>query len=108
MGTLAGVSRKKPQSAYTGLQKSPHQEWEFVQQVTPGIGYAFCLVEKAPRETFLPALFEGLGEGAPDIGVTCLPAKQGGPDLLYPTLTAPENRTTSCVIIGHLVSALRG
>ena len=28
--TLAGVSRKHPQSAYAGLQKSLQQEWAFV------------------------------------------------------------------------------
>ena len=37
-----------------------------MQRVTRGIGDAFGLPEKALRETFLPALFEGLGEGAPE------------------------------------------
>ena len=50
---LARVSCKYPQSAYAGLQKSLHQEWAFVQQVTPGIGDAFGMVEKALRETFV-------------------------------------------------------
>ena len=66
MGTLAGVSHKHSQSAHDGLQKSLQQEWAFLQQVTPGKGDAFGPVEKAPRETFLPALFEGLREGAPE------------------------------------------
>ena len=57
VGTLAGVSHKHPQFTYAGLQKSLHQEWEFVQQVTPGIGEAFGLVEKALRETFLLDIF---------------------------------------------------
>ena len=91
--TLAGVSRKHPQS---------------VQRVTPGIGNDFVPVEKALRETFVPALFEGLGEGAPEREFACLPVKQAGLALLDPTLTAPENWTASCVIIGHLVAALRG
>ena len=47
--TLAGFSRKHSQSAYAGLQKSLQQEWEFVQQVTPGIDDAFGPVEKAMR-----------------------------------------------------------
>ena len=34
--------------------------------------------------------------------------KQAKLALLYPTLTAPENWTASCVIIGHLVAVLRG
>ena len=79
-----------------------------MQRVTPVIGDAFGPVEKALQETFLPALFEELGEGAPERGVTRLPVKQAGLDLPDPTLTAPENRTASCVITGHLVAALRG
>ena len=68
--TLAGLSRKHPQSAYAGLQKSLQQEWKFVQRVTPGIGDAFGPVEKPLRETFVPAPFQGLGQGAPERGVT--------------------------------------
>ena len=34
-----------------------------MQQVTPGVGDAFRPVETALKETFVPALFEGLGEG---------------------------------------------
>ena len=60
------------------------------------------------QETFLPALFQGLGEGAPARGVTRLPVKQAGLALLDPTKTDSENWTTSCVITGHLVVALRG
>ena len=61
MGNLAGVSLNHPQSAYAGLQKSLQKEWAFVKRVTPGIGDAFVLVEKALWENFLPDVFEGLG-----------------------------------------------
>ena len=54
------------------------------------------------------ALFRVLGEGAPGRGFTRLPVKQAGLDLLDLTKTATENWTASCVITGHLVSALRG
>ena len=47
-----------------------------MQQVAPGIGDAFVPAEKALRETFVPALFEGLVEGAPERVVTRLPVKQ--------------------------------
>ena len=66
METLAGVSCKHPQSAYSGLQKLHQKEWAFRQQVNPVIGNTFGLVEKLLRETFLTDLFEGLGEGAPE------------------------------------------
>ena len=62
---------------------------------------------EALQDTFLPALFQGLGEEAPGRGVTCLLVKQAGLDLLDPMKTAPENWTASCVITGHLVAALR-
>ena len=106
--TLAGASRKHPQSAYSGLQKSLQQDWAFVQRVTPGISDAFSPAEKALRETFVMALFEGLGEGAPERGVTRLLVKQAGLSLPDPTQTAPENWMASYVITGHLVTAIRG
>ena len=102
--TLSRVSCKHPQSIYAGLQESLQQEWSFVQRVTPGIGDAFGPVEKVLRETFVPALFEGLGEGVPERGVTCLSVKQAVLALPKPTQTAPENCTASCVVIGHLVA----
>ena len=65
-------------------------------------------MEEALRETFLPDLFQGLGEGTPGIRVTNLPVKHAGMDLPDPRETAPENWTMSCIITGHLVAALRG
>ena len=53
---ITGFSRKNSHSAYAGLHKSIQQEWAFVQRVNPVIGNAFGPVEKALRETFLPAL----------------------------------------------------
>ena len=79
-----------------------------MKQVTPGIGDTFGLVEQVLQETFVPALFQGLVEGIPGIGVTRLPVKQAGMSLPDPTKTAAENWAASCVIIGHLVAALRG
>ena len=47
-----------------------------MQWVTPGIGNAFRPVETALKETFVPALFVGLGDGVTERGVTRLPVKQ--------------------------------
>ena len=58
--TLVWVSRKHPQSAYAGLQKSLQQEWAFVHWVTPKVGDAFGPVEQVLRESFILALFQGL------------------------------------------------
>ena len=79
-----------------------------MQRFIPGIGDAFGPVEKALRETFVPALLEELGEGALDRGVTRLPVKQAVLALLDPTLTAPEKWTASCVITRHPIAALIG
>ena len=79
-----------------------------MQRVTQGIGSAFGPVEKALRETFLPELFMGMGNGVPERGVTCLLVKQAGLELPDPSKTDPENWTASCVITGHLVASLRG
>ena len=76
--TLAEVARKHPQSAYAGLQKSLQQEWAFVQRVNPGIGNAFRPVVEEIAKAFLPALFEGVGDGAPGRDITRLPVKQAG------------------------------
>ena len=73
--TLAGVACKHPQSAYAVMQKSLQQEWAFVQRVTPGIGDAFVPVEEEIAKAFLPALFEGVGDGAPGRAITRLPVK---------------------------------
>ena len=88
---LAEVSRKHPQSAYAGLQKSLQQEWAFMQRVAPGVGDAFGPVETALKETFVPELFEGLREGVPEQGVTRLPVKQAGLAIPDPSQTDPEN-----------------
>ena len=62
-----------------------------MQRVTPGIGDAFGPVETALKETFVPALFEELGDGVPERGVTRPPVKQAGLALPGPSQTASEN-----------------
>ena len=76
--------------------------------VAPVISNDFRPVEMALKETFVPALFEVLGDGVSEQGVTRLPVKQAGLALPDPYHTAPENWMASCVITGHLVAALKG
>ena len=94
--TWAGVACKHLQSEYAGLQKSLQQEWAFVQRITPGIGDAFGPVEEEIAKAFLPALFEGVGDGAPRRAITGLLVKQAGMALPDPTRTAPENWQAYC------------
>ena len=79
-----------------------------MQLVTPDIGDAFGPAEQALMDAFIPALFQGLGEGTPGRGVTCLTMKQADLALPDPKKTAPENWTASCFVTGHLVASLRG
>ena len=60
-----------------------------MQRVAPGIRDTFSSVEKALRKNFVPALFQGLGEGAPERGVTRLPEKTGGTGPSGPNSDAP-------------------
>ena len=106
--TLSEVARKHPQSANSGMHKLLQQEWVFMQWVTPHIWDAFGPVEVALRDTFMPDLFQGVGERTLGQGVTQLPVKQAGLDLKDPTKMPPEKYMTSCVIIGYLVAAHRG
>ena len=46
-----------------------------MQRVTPEIGNVFGPVQTALKETFVPALLEGMGDGVPKRGVTHLPVK---------------------------------
>ena len=62
-----------------------------MQPVTLGIGNAFGLLEKVLRENLVMELFEGLGDGVPERGVTHLSVKQEGLALPDPSQTAPEN-----------------
>jgi hypothetical protein len=55
---LAFAAKRFPQSAYSGLQRSLQQEWQFVQRVTKGIGNKFAKVEEEISQLFLPALFD--------------------------------------------------
>ena len=56
-----------------------------MQRVTLGIGDAFGPVETAMKETFVPELFEGLGDGVLEIGVTpCQSNRQDWPFLSHP------------------------
>ena len=102
------MTRKHPQSAYAGLQKSLQQDWAFLQRVIPGIGDAFGLVEEEIKTVFIPEIFYSVRDRAPGREITRLQVKQAGMALPDPKRTAPNNWQAYCVITGNLVSALRG
>jgi hypothetical protein len=54
---LTSVTQAFPQAAYSSLQKSLQQEWQFVQRFTKGIGPEFASIEQTLAKTFLPTPF---------------------------------------------------
>jgi hypothetical protein len=47
---LSKAAGRHPQAAHAGLQKSPQQEWQFLQQVTSGLSNEFKVVEEILAE----------------------------------------------------------
>ena len=107
---LASVAGPFPQSAYTGLQKSLQQEWQFVQRVVEGIGEEFTDVQKAISECFLPALCSDTLDEKEDVRLLLqsLPVKHAGLALPDPTKSAKSNYEASILVNSHLLAALRG
>ena len=108
VATLDGVAHWHRQTSYTGLKKSLQQEWSFVQCFTPYIGMAFQAVEDELHDTFLPDIFQGGTSQIPGRAITGMLSKQACIALPEPNQTAGANWTASCIIIGHLFTALRG
>jgi hypothetical protein len=103
---LAGVVAKNfSQSAYSGLQKSLQQEWQFVQRVKEGVGKEFTNIEE------LPALFGNkYYDDDPHWKLVCLLVKHvrlaiSIPD---PTTSAKSNYESSILICSHLLALLWG
>ena len=70
-----------------------------MQRVTPDIGDAFDPAEQALREALILYLFQGLGEGTPERGITLLPMKQAG--LALPDPIKWPLRTGGCPVLSH-------
>jgi hypothetical protein len=106
------VAVKFPQSAYTGLQKSLQQEWQYLQRVCKDIGDEFSDLWKAISETFLSALYGDELEVDqtldPRISLAILPVKFSGLALPDPTVSAKENYDSSVLASSHLTAAMRG
>jgi hypothetical protein len=103
------VAKNFPQSAYSGLQKSLQQEWQFVQRVKEGVGEEFTDIERAISQTFLAALFgDEYDDDDPRRKVVCLPVKHAGLAIPDPTTSAKSNFESSILICSHLLATLRG
>jgi hypothetical protein len=105
---LASVAPNFPQAAYSSLQKSLQQEWQFVQRVTEGIGPEFQTVELTLSTTFLPTLFgDNYDEDGPRRKISCLPVKWSGLAIPDPTSSADSNYNASILLCLHLLAAFR-
>jgi hypothetical protein len=109
MAGLAVAAAKFPQSAYSGLQRSLQQEWQFVQRIVKDIGGKFPFVEKEMNQTFLPALCDdAISSDDPRFSLAGLPVKHAGLALPNPVLSANKNYESSMLSLSHILAAFCG
>ena len=97
-----------PQTAYSGLQRSLQQEWQFLQRVTTNVRDEFLPIRETLRKSFFPSLFADPLSDPLLMDILHLPAKTAGLSLPDPVTSAESNYAASQVICGHLVQALCG
>jgi hypothetical protein len=96
---LASITPEYPQTAYSGLQKSLQQEWQFVQRATKGIGSEFENVARTLSHTFLQTLFgDNYAGDDPRYQLSCLPVKWTGLAIPDPTSSAESNYEASVLL----------
>jgi hypothetical protein len=106
---LTSVTQAFPQAAYSGLQNSLQQEWQFVQRVTKGIGPEFASVEQTLAETFLPTLFgDEYDKDDPQRALAGPPVKWAGLAIPDPTTSAQPNYEASILLCSHILASFRG
>ena len=98
ISTVAGVLLRHPQATYTCLRKSLHQEWDFFQRVTQGLGDDFRPVEMALRAELLLDLFLGEETTITVWDITGFPVKHYGLAKIDPTLINQGKWTALCVV----------
>ena len=75
---LARMVRQHPQTAYDGLQKFLHKEWDFSQRINPHIGEVLLLVEEAPENpSSWPFSWEPLQKSQFEGSPSCLSSRCG-------------------------------
>jgi hypothetical protein len=92
---FAQLALRFPQSAYAGLTKSLQMQWQYTQRVVPDCSAKFAPVEKALRESFLPALFQIETIDDDFRRRLALSVKQGGLGIPNPVATADGNHEDS-------------
>ena len=56
---LGKISRRHPQSAYTGLGMSLKLKWQYLKRTVPRVGTLMGPIEEALREKYFPVIFGG-------------------------------------------------
>ena len=107
---LARISKRYPQTAYTGFVVSLQSEWQYICRAVPDVGEILRPVEDAIVSNFIPALLDiQPGELIPTLRrLLGHWVKQGGMNLRSPTESAAQMRQTSVDGGKVLVASLLG
>ena len=112
---LATVAADYPQAAYSGMQRSLQQEWQFMQRVSSlatNDPNTYSPLENAIRNTFVKELLQAPTFWASDEnreltkGLSKLPIRTGGLALPDPTETLTPSSSTSRKGTSHLTDSL--
>ena len=105
---LAKISRRHPQSAYSGLGMSLELQWQYLQRNVPRVDTLMGPIEEALREKFFPSLFGGKGVNSDFRKILGHSVKHGGLDIPDPRSSAECAYNTSKVDSRELVDSLLG
>ncbi len=101
MTDLTLVRQAFQQVAYSSLQKSLKQEWQFVHRVTNRIGPEFASIEQTLAKTFLPTLFGDEYDGDDPRHVLA------GLVIPDPTTLAQPNYEASILLCSQILAAFQ-
>ena len=84
--TLVKMTKRYPQSEYSGLGVSLQLKWQYLQRTFPGFGSLMGPIKDALREAFFPAKFEMEDVSADLIEILGHSVKRGGLGIPDPRL----------------------
>jgi hypothetical protein len=103
---LASIAKRYPQTAYACFVTCLQAEWQYVARTTPDLGALFEDVERAIRNSFLPALLGVEAVTAEQRALTSQGVKQAGLAIRNPVDCAELNYGVSKRAVEELVKSM--